>query len=379
MQTLLQQQTRLPKSFDADALVRFVAALLAAFASFSLLNRRKSHELHDWSAFPDSSHVTDIRPLRRRSSVTLSNQGAIVRPPPAPLSGLAGRTLDLTLLAAVRAADILVTSAWQRRKSPSARGPRSRMFEDYIERSTLPAIFALSSSLIMWSWFYSPSSLPSAYNTWISSAANIDIRLIEALRQCRYGNFVYGKDTGFAPLLQSMCKDLKYPPQWGDPAKTIPIPCELYHSGSGPSCEWHALERFWKSWQFAMRMYLPLNILMLFRRKPSKRSASRAFSEASRSSAFLAGFIALFYYGVCCARTRIGPKLFSSKTVTPMMWDSGICIGTGCFMCGWSILLENASRRQEIAFFVAPRALGTIIPRRYYRKVRSQRHPTPVR
>lgn len=47
------------------------------------------------------------------------------------------------------------------------------------------------------------------------------------------------------------------------------------------------------------------------------------------------------------------------------MWDSGLCIGTGCVLCGWSILLENERRREELALFVMPRALGTLLPRQY--------------
>jgi hypothetical protein len=37
-------------------------------------------------------------------------------------------------------------------------------------------------------------------------------------------------------------------------------------------------------------------------------------------------------------------------------------------VCGWSIILENAGRRKDIALFVAPRALATLLPRRYEMK-----------
>ena len=47
------------------------------------------------------------------------------------------------------------------------------------------------------------------------------------------------------------------------------------------------------------------------------------------------------------------------------MWDSGLCIGTGCVLCGWSILIEAEKRREELALFVIPRALGTLLPREY--------------
>lgn len=39
-------------------------------------------------------------------------------------------------------------------------------------------------------------------------------------------------------------------------------------------------------------------------------------------------------------------------------------------LCGWSILVESPARRGEIAFFVAPRALATLLPRVYDRKYR---------
>lgn len=117
-----------------------------------------------------------------------------------------------------------------------------------------------------------------------------------------------------------------------------------------------------------MRMYLPLNLVVLLRRKPTYSALVTAFVEASRSSAFLGAFIALFYYGVCFARTRAGPKIFSPQLVTPQMMDGGLCVGSGCLACGWSILLEKPARRQEIAFFVAPRALSTLFPRRYRRR-----------
>lgn len=52
-----------------------------------------------------------------------------------------------------------------------------------------------------------------------------------------------------------------------------------------------------------------------------------------------------------------------------MMWDSGLCVAAGCMMCGWSILVENAKKRLELALFVAPRAAVTLLPRRYDKKV----------
>ena len=221
----------------------------------------------------------------------------------------------------------------------------------------------------MWSWFYSPSRLPRTYNIWISKAAAIDSRLISALRLARQGDFVYGQDTGQAPLLEPLCQKLNLPLVWADPAKTVPIPCEMVHTGTGRSCELHGLSRFLRAWLFAMEMYLPLQFLLRLRH-PSLQSFLTGLKGAARSSAFLGAFVSFFYYGVCLSRTRLGPKLFAAKTVTPQMWDSGLCVLAGCVACGWSILLEKRGRRQEIAFFVVPRALATLLPRVYEKRYR---------
>lgn len=199
--------------------------------------------------------------------------------------------------------------------------------------------------------------------------------MIEALRRARRGIFVYGKDTGQGPLLQPMCKEYGWPLTWGEPSETIPIPCQMVHMKCGPSCEWHAISRFARTFKFACATYIPLQMAVRARSMKSMSAVRRAITEALRSSGFLAAFVSIFYYSVCLARTRLGPKIFSSKTVTPQMWDSGLCVGAGCMMCGWSILVEKARKRQEMALFVAPRAAATVLPRVYDKKVRLMGSP----
>ena len=140
--------------------------------------------------------------------------------------------------------------------------------------------------------------------------------------------------------------------------------------GVGPSCERHAASRFVGAFKFAMATNLPLN-LILRARSPSRQAFAQAITNSLRSSTFLAAFITLFYYSICLSRTRLGPKIFGPEHVTPMMWDSGLDICAGCVMCGVSILIEAERRRQEGAFFVAPRAAATFFPRRYDQKVRA--------
>lgn len=339
--------------------VRFLCSFLSAWHAFTLLNRDKQ-----WTRRRAQSR-TSIQ--THDSNLNLPYQHH--HPPPDYHPRYAGKTIDFTLFALVRALDVVIVGSWKRTRSqawhPEHRSPR---LAKLVKKLVDPSIFATSAAIIMWSWFYSPHRLPHAYNQWISKAAEIDPRLIEALRRARRGEFVYGQETGQTPLLSSMCKDLDLPEEWGDPTKTIPIPCELVHMGQTSSCEMHALARFSRGFNFAMSMYLPLQLVMRLR-SPSLGGFRSALAGAAGSSAFLAVFISSFYYGVCASRTRLGPKLFSNKTVTPQMWDSGLCVLAGSLVCGWSVLLEKASRRTEISMFVAPRALATLLPRVYDKRL----------
>ena len=220
----------------------------------------------------------------------------------------------------------------------------------------------------MWAWIYTPDRLPRSYNKWIKSAAAVDDRLIIALRKMRYGEIKYGESTtNTTDFLRSMCQDYGLPLSYADPQQSIPFPCELVHMGTGKGCEYHALSRLRRSFIWALSSYLPLNILLSLR-KPSRARTLHAFLSSIKSSAFLGTFIALYYYGICLARTRVGPRVLGTSASAAQQIDSGICVMNGCALCGWSVMLENAGRQKELGLFVAPRALATLLPRRYEMK-----------
>lgn len=344
-------------------MTRFLAAFAASWFSIHLLNGTRAtpssmRRLETPETVVHASIIEVASPLEEQSEQSQIHPHV-----------LAGRSMDLTLLAITRALDTLIGDLWSRhRRSRTANNKWTRA-ESMVSQLADAGVFAISAGAVMWAWFYLPERLPRAYSRWIGEAAQVDRRLVEALRKARWGEFVYGRDTGQAPLLQSMCRDYGWPLEWGDPEKTIPIPCEMVHMGTGPSCHWHAAVRFVRAFKFALATYLPLQLLMKAR-KPSIRALRRTLIDAMRSSAFLGAFISLFYYGVCLSRTQLGPKLFGTEKITPMTWDQGLCVGAGCFLCGSSVLIEAEKRRQEVAFFVAPRAASTILPRRYDSKVR---------
>lgn len=359
---------QLPPSRALACLVRFLSVFISSWFSFLLLNRKRDH----LRSFDDKS---DYRTARKEYDLPESERKAGEQSAPE----LAGRTLDLTLFAFTRALDVIACIAWDRWRRRRKAQNRWTFAESLVPRLADAGVFAASAAIVMWAWFYIPERLPRSYEKWIGEVAKVDSRLIEALRRARRGEFIYGKDTGQAPLLQSMCMDYNWPIEWGDPAKTIPIPCEMVHMGCGPNCEIHAASRLVRTFKFACATYLPLQLGLRLLRKRSLPVIIRAAKDAVRSSAFLAAFVSIFYYSVCLARTRLGPKLFDSKTVTPMMWDSGLCVGAGCLLCGWSILVENAQKRQEIALFVAPRAAATLLPRQYDKQVRFARSKVETR
>lgn len=336
--------------------VRFLAVFISASLGFQVLNQKKCLSSRA-SGSPDvqseSPEISDASENRQ-----------VDRPRP----DLAGRTLDLSFFAVTRAADVLVNLSWDAWKRRRKGNNQRSSLQDFAQPLADAGVFAASSAIVMWAWFYLPERLPASYRRWIDEAAQVDSRLIEALRRARRGTWIYGKDTGQASLLQPMCEEYGWPLKWGDPAQTIPIPCEMVHMGCGPNCEKHALMRFIKTFKFACATYLPLQLALRWRSR-SIHAFTDASKNAVRSSAFLGLFVSIFYYSICLSRTRVGPKLFSPSTVTPVMWEAGLAVGTGCTLCGWSILAENPKKRQEIAFFVAPRALATLFPRRYERKV----------
>ena len=344
--------------------LQFISTFFSALLAFDLLNidekwkraRANSRDIKRASLFKyDLRTQQDFRP----------------EIPP----NFAGKTIDFTCFAASRAADVLFLTLWTRTRAlrlhPEHITPRLAKAGAKLAD---PLVFVLSASTIMWSWFYAPHRLPRAYTRWISSAAAIDTRIIEALRRMRSGEWTYGKPGEHNHLLVDVCKDCGITPIFGDPQYTIPVDCSIVHQGLTPNCELHAVHRFHSAFSFAFKMYLPLQLLIRIRGPHTMQSLLNTVKSAAQSSSFLALFISSFFYAVCFTRSRLAPLLRHFDLLTnycsPQAIDAGLCVLAGCIACGWSVLLEKPSRRQEIAFFVAPRALATLLPRVYSKEKR---------
>ncbi len=120
------------------------------------------------------------------------------------------RRVTLALYTFVRSLEMLFNSAVSR-----------NMIKPWFHGDTF--IFILSCTEIMYSWFYTPETLPPAYVTWITKMANMDLPLLEFLRLKRLGVIEYGKHSD---TLTNYCMSYGIDPSRGNPINGL-IDCSV--------------------------------------------------------------------------------------------------------------------------------------------------------
>ncbi|KAI0756983.1 hypothetical protein C8Q80DRAFT_1264970 [Daedaleopsis nitida] len=305
-------------------------------------------------------------------------------------------TLDLSFLLLVRAMDSLVQLVLFKPSEGSEPHLPATVKEEQkaVRRKWSTRLDALvvwaCSARIMWCFLYKPESLPRSYNRWIMTLANIDPRVLAALRGIRAGSFSYRKGISAPPdLLSSFSKDLGYPAAWGDPVQ-LPayggpqadrvwkalavtgrdhlggLPCEIVHGGiGGGSCTANAAIRGVQAFAEAVALYLPVHVLPIILTRPQSLLAvpkllSTSLSVA-RSAAFLSTFVSSIWLSVCLTRTLLLARLFPG--ISHDFWDGPFgCTFAGSLICGSSIWIERGRRRGEMALYVLPRAIRACLP-----------------
>lgn len=263
-------------------------------------------------------------------------------------------TLDLTLLVCTRALDTALSATLAKYSEGTKLGK-------LVDGNAI--LFIVSLSFIMFSWFFRPHALPPSYRKWITSAANMDQEIIDALKHLRDGTLKYGERCEHETILDTYCERYGVDKSRGSLILNQPLECTTVHAFKTESCELHALWRFVRGFSFAIKIYGPLNGLMLLFPMKNQKMSQRllyALKSSMRSSVFLGAFISFYWYGVCLARRRVLPKLFPNEPMTK--WDDTYAPTFGAIACGFSLFIESVQRRKELALFVAPRALGTVIP-----------------
>ncbi|KAL5518936.1 hypothetical protein ACEPAH_619 [Sanghuangporus vaninii] len=352
---------------------------------------------------------------RRRSSQTRRADIPLT----VPIDELGDRkslpTLDLTLLLLVRALDAFTQRFFHQHAEKVVDNKQAEMYgESSVDRKRLlrkkvavltdkldAFIFWAASARIMWCFFYRPERLPRSYVRWIGALANVDERLLEALRRLRKGAWRYGKPESHA-LLSTMAADLGYPPSWGD-SLHLPeyggkvseaswkalgvhgrtgvggLPCEIVHGGVGSSvipggvggsCAANSLARGGLGFLEALALYTPVHFLPVLLTRPKALLSSvvlkKLILSLLRSSLFLSVFISSIWSAVCFTRSwgiaRLFPRLSHNFIDGPFG-----CIMAGCLVCGGSIWIEQGRRRGEIALYVLPRALRSLLSESWLR------------
>ncbi|ORY73454.1 hypothetical protein BCR35DRAFT_354136 [Leucosporidium creatinivorum] len=346
------------------ALSTFLSATLASFVSISLLQSRSPSS-------PKRRQPEDTADLQLGfspyQSLTTEDAGAsTARRPPSPSSAILrpavqSPTLDLSLFIFVRATDVFVRGLYEATAITSGR--RGALLA-FLASHADTLVFWASCWRIMWCWFYLPDRLPPTYNKWILKLARMDPRLLRLLQYARNNEYVYGQRPSreVAIMCEEIASGVGREASFVNPQYLKRLDCSVVHGKVGRgTCEANAVKRFIAAFRDCLLIYLPVHLVpqLLFNLKGLSKSPSASIIHillaASRSSAFLATFVASIYASVCLVRTRI--PLLLLPNINPQIWDSGLCTGLGCFLCGFSVLIENKRRRREMALYVAPRAL----------------------
>ncbi|TFY71818.1 hypothetical protein EVG20_g1212, partial [Dentipellis fragilis] len=348
----------------------------------SLDSETKTLFLH---AFPALLAFTLIR-LRPRS---IKEKSIILRMiPSSPNSNVTRRTsasLELTLLLLVRAFDAWTQKMIYRHVDHKDARNRRHKITTRLDAFAFWASSARSGFTIMWCFFYEPQRLPRSYVKWISSLANIDERLVGALRALRTGEWSYIHGTRLQPdIVATLSQDLGYPASWGTasllpshggPAATNTwkalgvsgrdgvggLPCELVHGNLAKgSCAQNVTLRGLYAFLEALAIYLPVHLLPVLLMRPysllRKPEIGRLLLGILRSAGFLSTFVSSIWAAVCLTRTTLIARLLPN--ISHDFYDGPYgCILAGCLACGSSIWVENRRRRGEMALYVMPRAI----------------------
>ncbi|KAG0021604.1 hypothetical protein BGZ81_008847 [Podila clonocystis] len=268
-------------------------------------------------------------------------------------------TIDYSLFAVVRALDVGGHVAVKNQWGPGWLGSYGAV-----------AVFVLACAEIMYSWLYDPSRLPGPYAFWITKMSRMDKRLLETLRGVRDGTvqFKHSNPPHVANLLTGLCEDLGMDPAMGDFELRSRLSCKVVHQGIADSCEAHTAYRWAQGFMVSTGIYLPVHFLPALLSPKSfiqklqtnpVATISSTLLATARSSAFLASYIALIWYGICTWRSKVMPLTMklTGRRYTSNVIDNIYGPLLGCFMCGFSVLIEKPHRRAEMALYVLPRAM----------------------
>lgn len=131
------------------------------------------------------------------------------------------------------------------------------------------------------------------------------------------------------------------------------LPCSILHP-QNEHCYQQWIETFQNGAKRSLPIYLSLTFVPMFIlrfwlvvRHPLDQ-LRRGLWSVTRSTSFLSSFVATYMMIVCCHR-----KVFR-RDHRALYWIAG-------FLASWTILLEQKSRRSELALYVLPRTIDSLV------------------
>ncbi|GJJ75846.1 hypothetical protein EMPS_08204 [Entomortierella parvispora] len=222
------------------------------------------------------------------------------------------------------------------------------------------ALFALACGQVLYAYTMQPESIPPEYLKFMVNTARVPVEAL-AFNRSRVRGFpvdvsrvqaLVRRFKGTPKNLETVSKLTEY---------TDIIPCAVLHP-SIDSCTVNNAERFVQVTKNILPVYATLNFvpLLVLRMKRLMADPVNVLSRTSfntlRSSIFLAVFVAVYQSQICGHRNLVkwGWASGNSKYHKYLYWLFGVtCSGT-------AIMVEQESRRAELAMYVLPKAAESL-------------------
>ncbi|KAF9977993.1 hypothetical protein BGZ73_004118 [Actinomortierella ambigua] len=218
-------------------------------------------------------------------------------------------------------------------------------------------LFALGSAQVLYAYCMQPDTIPPEYFRFMVKTARVHTEAL-AFNRARVRGFPVdvSQVTALVQRLKPTKRNLEIASQLTE--YTDIIPCAVLHP-SFDSCRINNVERFVQVTKNIFPVYATLNFvpLLILRMKRLVADPVNVLSKTTfntlRSSVFLAVFVAL-YQSQICAHRSLFEKGWLSTNSKYLYWLFG-------FTCsGAAIMVEQESRRAELAMYVLPKAAESL-------------------
>lgn len=228
-------------------------------------------------------------------------------------------------------------------------------------------LFAVSSAQVMYAYVMRPDTLPPAYLKFITDTGPIPRAVLAAVKSNNRGlpvdldrlKSVYQtlapKGVALARPLEGILAKLATDAYGAGASPLVPpmLPCAILHPHN-PSCSAQWVETWLNAAKRSLPVYLSLTFVPMFVLrfwmliKHPIDQLQRGLWSVTKSTSFLASFVSIYMMIVCSHRHTF------VRDHRSLYWVAG-------FIASWTILLEQKSRRSELALYVLPRAIDSFV------------------